>query len=122
MFGRRVFASAPLPRHMWAKMHIQNATQAQRMLPSLAPFISSLGRSTNVLDSQALTQARDGMASDPSAASLEDLSVRCFSGSLDTVSFMAFGPVKFHIIGEHTTRQISRVSRTNRSTAYLGKG
>ncbi|TPP41742.1 hypothetical protein CGC20_8635 [Leishmania donovani] len=92
MFGRRVFASAPLPRHMWAKMHIQNAAQAQRMLPSLAPLVSSLGRSTNVLNSQALTQARDGMASDPSAASLEEFSVRCFSGSLTTVSSIVFGP------------------------------
>ena len=43
MFGRRVFASAPLPRHMWAKLHIQNAAQAQRMLPTLAPLISLTG-------------------------------------------------------------------------------
>ncbi|CBZ25811.1 conserved hypothetical protein [Leishmania mexicana MHOM/GT/2001/U1103] len=95
MFGRRVFASAPLPRHMWAKMHIQNAAQAQRILPSLAPLVSSLGRSTNVLNSQALAQARDGMASDSSATSLEELSVRYLSGSLTTVSSIVFGPVKF---------------------------
>ncbi|TPP50940.1 MBOAT, membrane-bound O-acyltransferase family protein [Leishmania donovani] len=44
MFGRRVFASAPLPRHMWAKLHIQNAAQAQRMLPSLAPLAAVEGR------------------------------------------------------------------------------
>ncbi|KPA82905.1 putative mitochondrial hypothetical protein [Leptomonas pyrrhocoris] len=44
MFGRRVFASAPLPRHMWAKLHIQNAAQARRMLPSLAPLAALEGR------------------------------------------------------------------------------
>ncbi|TPP41749.1 MBOAT, membrane-bound O-acyltransferase family protein [Leishmania donovani] len=44
MFGRRVFASAPLPRHMWAKLHIQNAAQAQRMLPSLAPLAAVEGK------------------------------------------------------------------------------
>ncbi|KAG5507373.1 hypothetical protein GH5_07471 [Leishmania sp. Ghana 2012 LV757] len=96
MFGRRVFASSPLPRHMWAKMHVQNAAQAQRMLPSLAPLVSSLGRSTDVLNSQALTQARDGMASQSGAASMEELlSVRCFSGSLTTVNSIVFGPVKY---------------------------
>ncbi|KAG5507096.1 hypothetical protein JKF63_05842 [Porcisia hertigi] len=98
MFGRRVFASAPLPRHMWAKMHIQNATQAQRMLPSLAPLVSSISRSTNVLNSQALTQARDGMASESGIGSLEELlSVSCFSGSLTTVNSVVFGPVKFSL-------------------------
>ncbi|KAG5480610.1 hypothetical protein LSCM1_06314 [Leishmania martiniquensis] len=96
MFGRRVFASAPLPRHMWVKMHVQSAAQAQRRLPSLAPLVSSLGRSTNVLDSQALTQARDGMASQSGAASMEELlSVRCFPGSLTTLNPIVFGPVKF---------------------------
>ncbi|CAG9572837.1 conserved hypothetical protein [Leishmania major strain Friedlin] len=44
MFGRRVFASAPLPRHMWVKMRIQNAAQAQRMLPSLAPLAAVEGK------------------------------------------------------------------------------
>ncbi|KPI89179.1 hypothetical protein ABL78_1742 [Leptomonas seymouri] len=44
MFGRRVFASAPLPRHMWAALHIQNAAQAQRVLPSLAPLVSLSGK------------------------------------------------------------------------------
>ncbi|CBZ14497.1 conserved hypothetical protein [Leishmania braziliensis MHOM/BR/75/M2904] len=38
MFGRRVFASAPLPRYMWPKMHIQNETQARRTLPSFTPL------------------------------------------------------------------------------------
>lgn len=42
MLGRRVFASAPLPRHMWAKLHIQSAAQAKRLLPSLAPLTGSL--------------------------------------------------------------------------------
>ncbi|KAK7197951.1 hypothetical protein NESM_000749800 [Novymonas esmeraldas] len=98
MFGRRVFASAPLPRQMWAKLHIQNAAQAQRMLPSLAPLAASLGRCTNVLNSQALTQARDGMASETGAASLEELlTVRCFSGSLTTLNSVIFGPVKFAV-------------------------
>ncbi|KAK7198617.1 hypothetical protein NESM_000824800 [Novymonas esmeraldas] len=46
MFGRRVFASAPLPRQMWAKLHIQNAAQAQRMLPSLVPLASLEGNHT----------------------------------------------------------------------------
>ncbi|RNF26779.1 uncharacterized protein Tco025E_01014 [Trypanosoma conorhini] len=40
MFGRRVFASAGVPRHMWASLHIQNRRQAQRVLPSLAPLAS----------------------------------------------------------------------------------
>ncbi|RNF09180.1 hypothetical protein TraAM80_02325 [Trypanosoma rangeli] len=40
MFGRRVFASASLPRHMWASLHIQNKRQAQRVLPSLTPLAS----------------------------------------------------------------------------------
>ncbi|CAJ1022913.1 hypothetical protein Q4I30_003042 [Leishmania utingensis] len=99
MFGRRVFASAPLPRYMWTKMHIQNAAQAGRMLPSFAPLVSSLSRSTNVLNSQALTQARDGMASVSGAASTDDLlSLRCFSGSLMTVNPIVFGAVRFSIL------------------------
>ncbi|KEG09523.1 hypothetical protein DQ04_05081010 [Trypanosoma grayi] len=38
MFGRRVFASAGVPRHVWASLHIQSTRQAQRILPSLAPL------------------------------------------------------------------------------------
>jgi hypothetical protein len=73
MFGRRVFASAPLPRYMWAKMHIQNAAQAQRMLPSLAPLVASIGHSTNVLHSQATMQVRDGTASETSVTAFDKL-------------------------------------------------
>ncbi|EAN92864.1 hypothetical protein C3747_2g1795c [Trypanosoma cruzi] len=40
MFGRRVFASAGVPRHMWASLHIQSNRQAQRVLPSLASLAS----------------------------------------------------------------------------------
>ncbi|PWV01314.1 hypothetical protein C4B63_4g3139c [Trypanosoma cruzi] len=40
MFGRRVFASAGVPRHMWAPLHIQSNQQANRVLPSLAPLAS----------------------------------------------------------------------------------
>ncbi|KPA82916.1 putative mitochondrial hypothetical protein [Leptomonas pyrrhocoris] len=90
MFGRRVFASAPLPRHMWAKLHIQNAAQARRMLPSLAPLASSLGRSTNVLNSQALTQARDGMASETGAAALEELLASQFGAVAPAVPNIVF--------------------------------
>lgn len=35
MFQRRVFASVPLPRNMWRSLHISNALQARRVLPSL---------------------------------------------------------------------------------------
>ncbi|ORC92378.1 uncharacterized protein TM35_000031310 [Trypanosoma theileri] len=38
MFGRRVFASAGVPRHAWAALHIQSSRQASRILPSLAPL------------------------------------------------------------------------------------
>ena len=91
MFGRRVFASAPLPRHMWAKLHIQNAAQAQRMLPTLAPLAASLGRSTNVLNSQAFMQARDGMASERGSAALEELlALRLAAGSPALVNAVLF--------------------------------
>ncbi|KAH9589287.1 hypothetical protein LSM04_005795 [Trypanosoma melophagium] len=38
MFGRRVFASAGVPRHAWAALHIQSSRQARRVLPPLAPL------------------------------------------------------------------------------------
>ncbi|KEG09500.1 hypothetical protein DQ04_05111020 [Trypanosoma grayi] len=43
MFGRRVFASAGVPRHVWASLHIQSTRQAQRILPSLAPLPLATG-------------------------------------------------------------------------------
>lgn len=37
---RRVYVSAPLPPQMWRAFHIQTASQASRMLPSLAPLLT----------------------------------------------------------------------------------
>ncbi|KPI83697.1 hypothetical protein ABL78_7265 [Leptomonas seymouri] len=98
MFGRRVFASAPLPRHMWAALHIQNAAQAQRVLPSLAPLVASMGVSTSILSSQALMQARNGMASETGPAALDELLASRIAAGLPTALNSAFfGVSKFFI-------------------------
>eukprot|EP00744_Colponema_vietnamica_P013284 GILI01018616.1.p1 GENE.GILI01018616.1~~GILI01018616.1.p1 ORF type:complete len:105 (-),score=25.51 GILI01018616.1:252-566(-) len=44
MFGRRVFASAPIPPSMFARLNISSAQQAQRRLPSLVPVSSIMAR------------------------------------------------------------------------------
>ncbi|CAD2217612.1 hypothetical protein AGDE_13982 [Angomonas deanei] len=45
MFGRRVFASAAIPRAQWASLHIMSAQQAARRLPSLIPLNTGVARS-----------------------------------------------------------------------------
>ncbi|CBH16844.1 hypothetical protein, conserved [Trypanosoma brucei gambiense DAL972] len=44
MFGRRVYASAAVPRRMWPALHIQSSSQALRILPSLAPLHPTITR------------------------------------------------------------------------------
>ncbi|CCW64726.1 unnamed protein product [Phytomonas sp. EM1] len=76
MFGRRVFASAPIPRHLYARLHIQTSSQAARRMPSLAPLSSLEGKNSNVLNSLAIASARDGAVganSSPSLAKMEEL-------------------------------------------------
>ncbi|CCW64723.1 unnamed protein product [Phytomonas sp. EM1] len=48
MFGRRVFASAPIPRHLYARLHIQTSSQAARRMPSLAPLSSLEGKNASL--------------------------------------------------------------------------
>lgn len=42
MFGRRVFGSVPIPRAMYASLHINTAAQASRILPALVPLSSGI--------------------------------------------------------------------------------
>ncbi|RNF26784.1 uncharacterized protein Tco025E_01019 [Trypanosoma conorhini] len=80
MFGRRVFASAGVPRHMWSSLHIQNRRQAQRVLPSLAP-LASLGKSGAMLKPSLLptTLAQTGVLAEV-LPSEEGLLSHCISG------------------------------------------
>lgn len=43
MFGRRVFCSGAIPRAMYSSLHISSRGQAQRLLPSMVPIVSSMG-------------------------------------------------------------------------------
>ncbi|CCW71872.1 unnamed protein product [Phytomonas sp. Hart1] len=70
MFGRRVFASAPLPRRLYARLHIQSSAQAARRLPSLTPLTALEGKKTNVLNALSLASARDGAVGANSVSSL----------------------------------------------------
>lgn len=46
MFGRRVFGSLPIPQTMYARLNINSAAQASRMLPTLIALTPSLGSSS----------------------------------------------------------------------------
>lgn len=63
MFGRRIFASAPIPPSMYAKLNISSAQQAQRRLPSLVPVTNQMTRSLGTSSLvQLLTGAGGGLA------------------------------------------------------------
>ncbi|EPY37431.1 hypothetical protein AGDE_02775 [Angomonas deanei] len=47
MFSRRVFASSPIPRAMYAKLGISTPTQASRLLPSFVALSPSLCNSVS---------------------------------------------------------------------------
>eukprot|EP00744_Colponema_vietnamica_P003424 GILI01005250.1.p1 GENE.GILI01005250.1~~GILI01005250.1.p1 ORF type:complete len:133 (+),score=30.06 GILI01005250.1:36-401(+) len=57
MFGRRVFASAPIPPSMFARLNISSVQQAQRRLPSLMPINAAMARS---MGSSSLVQLLTG--------------------------------------------------------------
>ncbi|KAG8346060.1 hypothetical protein TRVL_03120 [Trypanosoma vivax] len=68
MFSRRVYASAGVPRRVWASLHIQSSRQAQRILPSLAPVLPSAGPRLSDITLSAITGGVFG-----SGSSLEPL-------------------------------------------------
>ncbi|RNF09175.1 hypothetical protein TraAM80_02320 [Trypanosoma rangeli] len=94
MFGRRVFASAGLPRHMWTSLHIQNKRQAHRVLPSLA-LLSSLERGGVMLKSclTPTTLAQSGVHADV-LPSEEGLLAHCIAG-MPFLTAVFFNPHNF---------------------------
>lgn len=44
MFGRRVMSSCPIPPSMYARLGINSAQQANRVLPAMVPISSLLSR------------------------------------------------------------------------------
>ena len=60
MFSRRIFASAPIPPHMYAALNISSAQQAARRLPSLVPVTASVAKS---MGSSSLLQLAAGAGS-----------------------------------------------------------
>lgn len=67
MFARRVFASAGIPRSMYASLNINTAAQASRLLPGFIPLTGAYAHSvrsfsltqSSLVDTTTLTNAAD---------------------------------------------------------------
>lgn len=102
MFGRRVFASAPIPRAAWASLHIQSAAQAARRVPSLALLAGPTGKATNILNSLASAQARDGMAAATvSVAVIEEMIASMMASTTASVWAVTMGGVGPTLLSWH---------------------
>nr|CCC94590.1 conserved hypothetical protein [Trypanosoma congolense IL3000] len=61
MFGRRVYASASVPRRMWPALHIQSSAQSNRILPSLAALRPAIARHAIQLSPSCLASTAEGV-------------------------------------------------------------
>nr|CCC94587.1 conserved hypothetical protein [Trypanosoma congolense IL3000] len=93
MFGRRVYASASVPRRMWPALHIQSSAQSNRILPSLAALRPAIARH-DALESALLTGVSEvGRCGTPSALYVDILGWRG-SDILSVIDIHWFQPHK----------------------------